>query len=500
MTAYLLGIDIGTTATKGILCDPEGHIVAEAEAPATLDSPQPGWAEENPEEWWANIGIVVRKCLSQAAIPAEAIAGVGVSGMVPTIVLLDESGRVLRPSIQQNDARSYREIQDFKAQIDDEEDVLRRTGSPVTQQSIGPKLLWLRRHEPDVMSRARRVMGSYDFIVYRLTGEPSIERNWALESGLFDLYREDWDDTLLSLSTIDRNWLGPVRWPAEVVGTVTRRAAAETGLAEGTPVVAGSADHVASAFSAGLKDPGDLLVKLGGAGDILYCLDRLAVDPRLFLDYHVIPGKFLINGCMAASGSIIRWFRDQFAPGTDYAVLDEEAAGIPPGAEGLILLPYFLGEKTPIFDPQARGLFLGLTLTHRRAHLYRAILEGISFGFYHHLQVLAELGFTATKARVTNGGARSALWKQITADVLGIPLEPVLRHPGSSLGAAFVAGMGVGVFRDWGEIERFITVEGVTEPNRARHEYYRSLFGLYREAYERLKDLFPRIPVFGGAA
>ncbi len=497
MTPYLLGIDIGTTATKGVLCDPEGRIVAEAEAPATLHSPQPGWAEEDPEEWWANIGRVVRECLGRAGLPATAVAGIGVSGMVPTVVLVDEAGRVLRPSIQQNDARSYEEIQTFKAQVD-EQDVLRRTGSPVTQQSIGPKLLWLRRHEPDVMRRAKRVMGSYDFIVYRLTGQPSIERNWALESGLFDLHREDWDDALLSLSTISREWLGPVHWPAEVVGTVTRRAAEETGLAEGTPVVAGSADHVASAFSAGLKAPGDLLVKLGGAGDILYCLDRPAVDPRLFLDYHVIPGKFLINGCMAASGSIIRWFRDQFAPGADYAALDREAEAIPPGADGLLLLPYFLGEKTPIFDPQARGLFLGLTLTHRRAHLYRAILEGISFGFYHHLQVLAELGFTATKARVTNGGARSALWKQITADVLGIPLEPIARHPGSSLGAAFVAGMGVGLFQDWGEIERYIRVEDVTVPNLEHHEHYRHLFGLYRETYERLKDLFPRIPVYGG--
>lgn len=497
MGTYLLGIDIGTTATKGILCDPEGHIVAEAEVPATLSSPQPGWAEEAPEEWWANVGIVVRKCLGQANIPASAVAGVGVSGMVPTIVLLDEAGRVLRPSIQQNDARSYQEIRDFRAQVD-EADVLRRTGSPITQQSIGPKLLWLRRHEPDVMARARYVMGSYDFIAYRLTGNLSIERNWALESGLFDLHREDWDDRLLSLSTIDRRWLGPVRWPADVVGAVTRRAASETGLAEGTPVVAGSADHVASAFSAGLKEPGDLLVKLGGAGDILYCLDRPVVDPRLFLDYHVIPGKFLINGCMAASGSIIRWFRDQFAPEADYAALDREAEAIPPGADGLLLLPYFLGEKTPIFDPQARGLFLGLTLTHRRAHLYRAILEGISFGFYHHLQVLAELGFTATKARVTNGGARSALWKQITADVLGIPLEPVARHPGSSLGAAFIAGMGVGVFRDWSEIERYITIEQVTLPNPEHHEHYRRAFLLYREAYERLKDLFPQLPVFGG--
>lgn len=497
MSDYLLGIDVGTTATKGILCDLEGHIVAEAEAMATLSSPHPGWAEENPEQWWNNIPRIVQACLKQGGVQASNIAAVGVSGMVPTIVLLDEKGMVLRPSIQQNDARSYLEIEDFKARLD-EADILERTGSAITQQSIGPKMLWLRRHEPQVLERARYLMGSYDFIVHRLTGAFSIERNWALESGLFDLHREDWDDAVLTLATIDRSLLGEVHWPADVVGQVTREAAAFTGLAEGTPVVAGSADHIASAFSAGLKTQGDLLVKLGGAGDILYCLDRLTVDPRLFLDYHVIPGKYLINGCMAASGSIIKWFRSQFAPQMDYAELDQEASEIPPGADGLILLPYFLGEKTPIFDPLARGLFLGLTLTHRRAHLYRAILEGISFGFYHHIQVLADLEFIATKARVANGGARSILWKQITADVLGLPLEQIAHHPGSSLGVAFVAGMGVGAFQDWDEIERYLTIEAVTLPNMERHEHYQRLFALYREAYERLKDLFPRISAYGG--
>ncbi len=492
MSSYLLGIDIGTTATKAILCHPNGQIVAEAEFPANLFSPHPAWAEEEPEQWWSNVAKGSQACMEQAGISAGEIEAIGVSGMVPTLILVDAEGKVIRPSIQQNDARSYEEILFFKSRVDSE-DVLRRTGSAITQQSIGPKLLWLRRHEPEAMARAVKVMGSYDFIVYRLTGEFSIERNWALESGLFDLYAEDWDDQLLSLATISREWLGTVHWPAEVVGKVTRESARVTGLKEGTPVVAGSADHIASAFSAGIKEKGDLLVKLGGAGDILYCLDHLEVEPRLFLDYHVIPGKFLLNGCMAASGSIIKWFRQQFAPHLEYSELDAEATQIEAGAEGLILLPYFLGEKTPIFDPLARGLFFGLTLTHTRAHLYRAILEGISFGFYHHLQVLAERGLAATRARVTNGGARSQLWKQITADVLGLPLEQIAHHPGSSLGAAFVAGMGVGIFKDWGEIERFITIQQVTEPDPKRHQRYQELFVLYHELYESLKEKFPKL-------
>ena len=498
MTDYLLGIDIGTTATKAILCDARGSIVAESQAPTTLRSLQPGWAEEDADEWLANVGVVSRECLGQVSFPSTAVAGVGVSGMVPTIVLVDDQGHPLRPSIQQNDARSHLEIQHFKAQLN-EGDVLRRTGSPITQQSIGPKLLWLRRHEPETLARAIRVMGSYDFIVHRLTGGFSVERNWALESGLFDLHREDWDDELLAMSAIDRSWLGEIHWPAAVVGGVTKKAASVTGLAEGTPVVAGSADHVASAFSAGLKEQGDLLIKLGGSGDILYSLDRLELDSRLFLDYHVIPGKYLINGCMATSGSIIRWFRNEFAPDLSYRELDAEAATVAPGAGGLIVLPYFLGEKTPIFDPLARGLVFGLTLSHTRAHVYRAILEGIAYGFYHHLEVLAERGLIARRARVTNGGARSDLWRQIAAHVLGLPLEQIAHHPGSSLGAAFVAGMGVGVFDDWAEIERYIKITGVSEPDRAYHERYRQMFGLYREVYESLKDRFPLLAQISSA-
>lgn len=371
--------------------------------------------------------------------------------------------------------------------------MLARTGSAITQQSIGPKLRWLRGNRPESMARAAHVLGSYDYIVYRLTGQLSCERNWALESGLFDLEKEDWDPALLALSTIPADWLGDVHWPADVAGEVTPEAAAFTGLRAGTPVVAGSADHIASAFSAGLKSQGDMLVKLGGAGDILYCLDERIVDPRLYLDYHVIPGKYLLNGCMAASGSIIKWFQGQFARELDYRGLDAEGAAAPSGSAGLILLPYFLGEKTPVNDPLARGVFFGLTLSHTRGHMFRAVLEGIAYGFRHHLEVLSERGLSARRARVTNGGARSTLWKQVTADVLGLPLEQITDHPGSSLGAAFVAGKGVGTFAEWGQIERFIRVAETIEPDPGVQSVYRDHYAIYREIYERNHSLFLRL-------
>ncbi len=489
---YLMGIDIGTTATKIILIDLDGHVVASAEEPSTLLSQHAGWAEEDANEWWQNVCLGVPRCIQSAGISASQVGAVGVSGMVPTIVLLDKSGRVLRNSIQQNDARAIQEIEYLRSRTDSA-DILRRTGSAITQQTIGTKILWLRRHEPQILESAAHLMGSYEFITHRLTGAFYIERNWALESGYFDLYKEDWDNDILALSTIDRSLLSNVRWPSEVIGQVTPEAAALTGLQEGTPVVAGSADHIASAFSSGLKNHGDLLVKLGGAGDILISMDTILVDERLFLDYNDIPAKYIASGCMASSGSLIKWFRNQFAPGASYAELDAAAASIPAGSEGLVLLPYFLGEKTPIQDPQARGTLVGLTLTHTAAHVYRAVLEGISYGFYHHLQVLAEHGMTPTYARCANGGARSELWKQVTSDVLGIRLEQVANHPGSSLGAAFCAGMGVGAFTRWDEIEHYIRIATISQPDPANHARYQKMFVLYREIYEALKDKFPRL-------
>ena len=273
MPAYLLGIDVGTTATKMILIDERGRIAAEASRPSTLMAPQSTWAEEDPAQWWDNVCALAPVVLGKAGVKATDVAAIGTCGMVPALVVLDAGGALLRPAIMQSDARAVDEIAEQR-RLTGEADILARTGSPITQQSIGPKLAWLRKHEPDVMCRAARVMGSYEYVISRLSGTYTIERNWALESGLFDLHTEDWDDSLLQLGGIGRSCLGEVHWPADVIGTVTREAAHASGLAEGTPVVAGSADHVASAFSAGLRRPGDLLVKLGGSGDMLFALDR----------------------------------------------------------------------------------------------------------------------------------------------------------------------------------------------------------------------------------
>jgi xylulokinase len=500
-----LGLDIGTTGVKGLLIDGTGVTVSEATAAHDLHSPHPGWAEENPADWWAGLCAVARELAGDprgASAPggAGAIAAVGVSGMVPAIVLLDEGGVPVRPSIQQNDARAFAEVEELRAGLDQDE-VLARTGSTTSAQHVGPRLRWVQRHEPQVWARVRTVLGSYDYVRLRLTGRRLLELNWAVESGLWDVHTGSWVPAYLEAAGLRPDQLPPVRRPDAGAGRVTRRAAAETGLREGTAVAVGSADHVASALAAGVTRPGDLLIKFGGAGDILCYADRPHVDPRLFLDAHVMPGKWLPNGCMAASGSLVKWLLTEVfglpAGGSTLAQFDRAAAALPPGAGGLVCLPYFLGEKTPLFDPLARGLFAGLTLSHGRPHLFRAALEAVIYGFQHHVDVLAENGLSIERVFATDGGVRSDLWRSIAADVLGREIVSFPGHPGSALGAAFVAGMHGGLFAGWDEIARFLTHRRVDRPDPARHKRYRELYGIYRRLYPALKDEFGRLARLG---
>ena len=440
-----------------------------------------GWAEEDANLWWANLCGLVREL-----VVGRAVAAVGVTGMVPCVVLVDEDGDPLRLSIQQNDARALDEIAELRATFDGTR-ILARTGAAITQQSVAPTLMWLARHEPSMWSRAVLVQGSYDFIVSRLTGVAGVEIDWAVESGLYDLETEAWADDVLGAAGVSQALLPPIRQPLDIAGVVTPAAAAVTGLEVGIPVMAGVADHVAAAFAAGIVDEGEMLIKLGGAGDILMATDTPLIDERLFFDLHVIPGKFLPNGCMATSGSLVRWFQRELADGRSLRELDAEAESVASAAEGVLALPYFLGEKTPLNDPSARGAFVGLRLGHTRAHLYRAVLEAVAYGFRHHVEVFDELGHPPRRIRVSDGGARSAIWTQIIADVLNAPLEVIAGQGGAALGAAFVAGMAMGSFSDWREIERFADVGAIVQPRPC--EVYERGYLTYRSLYPALRNL-----------
>ena len=486
----VLGIDVGTTGLKALALERERGIVAQAELPHELRSPRPGWAEEDAEQWWNTTVEAIRTLLM--SVPADDIEAIGVSGMVPAMVLLDEAGRPVRPSIQQNDARAIVEVEELRAAVNLDE-FLRITGCSPNQQNIDVKWRWLQRHEPHSIERTAHLCGSYDFIVYRLTQTYTLEENWAAESGLYDVREHHWHAPYLEHAGLNPAILPPVHSPVEIVAGVSDVAARLTGLRAGTPVVAGSADHVAAALAAGLTESGDILLKFGGAGDILYCDSRSNPDPHFFFDYHDIPGLTLINGCMAASGSLVKWFAREFAAGASPAALDKEAEAIPPGAGGIVALPYFLGEKTPIFDPAARGVFAGVMLHHTRAHLYRAILEAVCYGFLHHLTLLQAAGRPVRRVVAADGGSRSTLWMQMVADVVNLPVQVVAGEAASALGAAYVAAMGAGMFSSWGDIARFISQGPTYMPQQEAAATYRQGFLLYRELYARLQSYLPEL-------
>lgn len=487
---YVLGIDVGTTALKAVALHQERGIVAQAERPHELLSPHPGWAEEDPQQWWTTTIEALRALL--AKIPAGEVAAVSVSGMVPAMVLLDAAGRPLRPSIQQNDARSISEVQELQDNVNGAE-FFTITGGVPNQQNIDPRWRWLLKHEAALVERTAHLCGSYDFIVYRLTGQFSLEENWAAESGLYDIREHRWHHPYLKQAAIDPAILPPIRQPTEIVGSITGEVAQQTGLRAGTPVVAGSADHIAAALAAGLTQDGDILLKFGGAGDILYCSAAAEPDEHFYFDYHDIPGLTIISGCMATSGSLVKWFARELAGGASLAALDAEAGAVAAGADGIIVLPYFLGEKTPIFDPSARGVFAGVMLHHTRAHLYRAVLEAVCYGFAHHLALLQDAGRPIRRIYAADGGSRSSLWMQIAADVTGHPVQVVAGEAASALGTAFVGAMSVGMFTDWHEIARFISQGPIYNPQPAASERYRAGLALYRDLYQRLKTFLPEL-------
>lgn len=501
-----LGLDIGTTSTIGVLIDNRGGTLATAKRPSTLYSDDANWAEEDPGEWWRNVGEVTRELIASARLSPSEVSAIGVTGMLPAVILVDSEGAAIRRSVQQNDARATRELASFSAGMPEDE-FLALTGTGYSQQLVGPKLMWLRDHEPAHFRRARAVVGASDFITARLTGTLQVEHNWALESGFVNLAAGAYDERLVALAGIDAALLPPIRRSDEVVGRLQADAARHLGLVEGVPVVAGCADHVASAFVCGASRNGDLVIKFGGAADILLSSDRPVRDRRLFMDYHIVPGLYFPNGCMAGGGNLLNWILANFA---GEEVARATAAGVPPhrwldqaAAERrpeLLFLPYILGEKTPLMDPHARGTLVGLGLHHTVADIWRAALEGIVFGMRHHVDTFLDCGLTVTNVRAADGGAASDLWLQIAADVLERPVTRIDRHPGSSLGAAFVAAMGTGFLDDWTLIRTYVAPGQVFTPRPAESAAYARTYANWRETYERLKTLYPRLGDGGAEA
>ncbi len=496
--SFFLGLDIGTTSTIGIVIAPGGRVEALASRPVTFSAPHPGWAEEDPAEWWANVRALLAGFAADG-LDLHRITGICVTGMLPAMVLLDSDGRLIRPSIQQSDARCGAEVAAMRAELD-EAAFLARAGNGVNQQLVAPRLRWLERHEPEALARVATVFGSYDYINWKLTGTRRIEQNWALEAGFVDLATGEVADDLVALAPVPRDAVPPRSRSHEVMGVVSEGAAAETGLAPGTRVMGGAADLIASALAAGMAAPGDVLLKFGGSVDVLAVATHPAPDARMYLDHHLIPGLWVPNGCMSTGGSALNWFVRTFAGGeagaaaaaglTVHQHLDRLAEPVPAGAEGLSVLPYFLGEKTPIHDPDARGFFAGITLSHGLGHFWRALLESYAYAIAHHLEVLRDMGHAPERYLVSDGGAQSRLWMQIVSDVLQAPLQMLDGHPGSCLGAAWVAAMGTGAADDWAGIGAFVSRGRVVTPDSANA-------ATHAEGYRRFRALYPG-PVAAG--
>jgi len=486
----LLGIDLGTTGTKLALFDPERGVLASQSAGSPLYSDAPGWSEADTDHWWANVCALVPQTLRAAGVAPGDVEGVACSGMVPAVVLLDERGQVLRRAILQNDARAIEEIVALRdSLLENGYDVLGATGSSLTQQSVGPTWRWLCSHEPELAQRARTIVGSYEWLAIALGAERHLETNWALESGLFELGGE-WAEPVGEASGIDPVLFGPVLRTGEAVGAVSSLAARATSLQEGTPIYVGGADHVLAACAAGLGAPGDWLVKLGGAGDILVVTDTPAVDHRWYLDAHPAPDLWLPNGCMATSGSLLRWAQHLFGD-VDLSTLDIEAAGASPAQ--VVCLPYFLGEKSPLHDPDLRGAFVGLHLGLGRGDLFRSCMEAVAFGFRNHMDAFTERGITLGQARISNGGSGSAVWKQIVADVTGVELLPIVDHGGASLGAAFAAAVGIGALEAWDDVASFVRTGPPVQPTSSHREAYDEGYGIYLGLQEELVPFSHRL-------
>jgi xylulokinase len=496
---YLLGIDIGTHESKGVLADQDGRIVATKSVAHETDRPRPGWAEHDAEAvWWQDVVVLARELPVLADVAPRDIAAVGCSGIGPCVVPVDRDGRALRPGILYGiDTRASEEVRDLSTELG-EEWILRETGSALSAQAAGPKILWIRRHEPDVWARTHRVLTSTSYVVLRLTGRAIIDHYTAAAYGpLYNLHDRTWDDRALSL-VCPRAVLPEIDWSTAIAGSVTREAAAITRLREGTPVVVGSADAASEATAAGALDPGDTMLMYGSSMFLIQVLARLPASRVQWPTVYLEPGMFALAAGMSTAGALAAWLRDEFAQdvvhaadrgGRDaYEVLVEEARRVAPGADGLIALPYFSGERTPINDPRARGALLGLTLSHGRPHVFRALLEGIAYGVRANLEAMDAAGAPAGRLVAIGGGVRNDLWVQTVSDVSGRPQE-VQETPGASYGDTMLASVGIGLARDLRETRRWVMPGRVVEPRAEARAFYDRTYPLYRQLYEQTAEI-----------
>lgn len=473
MNTYLLGVDIGTSACKAAIFDASGRVVAQHSAAYSVSYPHPGWAEQHPDAWWQGACSAIRETIESSGIGPEKIAGIGVDGQSWAAVAVDDAGNVLCPTPIWTDTRAQAECDEIAALVS-QEACFACSGNPLKPGYSLPKVFWMKNHLPDVYRHAAAILQSNSFIVYRLTGKISQDLSQGYGFSCFDMKTGTWQEDMIRDLGLRRDLFPPIFPCHAIVGRVTPQAAAQTGLLPGTPVAAGGLDAACGTLGAGVVAPGQTQEQGGQAGGMSLCLDTYAADPRLILGFHVAPGKYLLQGGTTGGGGALKWLREQICPAIPFEEMSARAAQAPLGSDGLIFLPYMAGERSPLWNPDACGVFFGLNYAKNQGHLIRAVMEGVAFSLRHNLDVAAQAGAKAGILRATGGSALSPIWTQIKADITGKIIEVPPSETATTLGAALLAGVGTGVYPHVEDaVQKTVRVQKMYAPipeNQARYE------------------------------
>ena len=494
--SYFIGIDSSTTATKALLMDDAGCVVAVGRAEYDFATPHPLWSEQEPHLWWDATVAAVDGALGTAGVSGNEVVGVGLTGQMHGLVLLDASGDVLRPAILWNDQRTQAECDEIRDLVGRSR-LIATTGNDALAGFTAPKLLWVRNHEPEVYDRVAHVLLPKDYVRYRLTGGIATDRAGGSGTILFDLAARDWSQEILTALGLLRDWFPDTHEGPTVTGEVSAEASAATGLAAGTPVVAGAGDQAANGVGVGAVDPGIIAISLGTSGVVFAATDRPAIEPegRLHAFCHATPDRWHLMGVMLSAAGSLKWFRETLAPDVEYADLDVAAAAAPAGSAGLLFLPYLTGERTPHPDPLARGAFIGLTVRHQRQHLARAVMEGVAMGLRDSLELMNGV-VEPGEVRVSGGGAASDLWLQILADVLRLPVRVVASDESAAHGAAMLAATGTGAFPTVAAAAAAAVDVGAALDPGAESDDYDQVYATYRSLYPALRSSFSDLAAF----
>jgi xylulokinase len=490
--SLMVGLDVGTTGARAIAVDESGRVVASAAAEYPLLSPQPGWMEQDPADWWSGSWQVLGQV---AAEVGGDVAAIGLTGQMHGSVFLDEADRVIRPAILWNDQRTAAQCDVITDRIGAER-LIAITGNPALTGFQAPKMIWLRDVEPVQYRHVRHVLLPKDYVRFRLSGDLATDVSDASGTLLLDVRRRDWSGQILAALEIPMEWLPKVYESADQTGSLSSSAAAELGLRTGIPIAAGGGDNAAAAIGTGIVERGRISSSIGTSGVLFAHADDLAIDPsgRLHAFCHAVPRQYHLMAVTLSAGASLRWWRDILGGQMSYDDLSQLAASAPPGAEGLFFLPYLTGERTPHLDPNARGAFVGLRAHHSKAHLTRAVMEGVVFSLRDGLDIMRGLGVDVERARATGGGGRSPFWRQLQANIFNLPVERTMADEGPAYGAALLGGVAAGIYKDVAEAASQVRLaDGINQPDAELARRYESIYAIFKQLYPALHSREPAL-------